>query len=84
MPARKFTVLATGHCPGAQTINRAELYAILVAAEEAHKASDEATIFFCTDSQFSLNIIRDIEDGRIEQSPHKRDHWDLIGRLISV
>lgn len=77
----KYRVLATGHCPGIQTINRAELFAILTAAEQANKSDDDVHVSFFTDSQFVVNVISHIEDGTIFNSPHKRDHWDLIVQL---
>lgn len=54
---RPYTVLATGHCPGVQTINHAELFAILVAAEEAHKAQDDAIIFFVQTRNLHLQYL---------------------------
>lgn len=63
-----YATMATGHCPGRQTINRAELYALLVAAEQALSVSETGQVTFFTDSQFVV----------------KRDHWDLIERLTQV
>ena len=53
----KYQVLANGHCPGHQTINRAELFAILIAAEQAHQATDPAVVLFGSDSQYAVSVI---------------------------
>lgn len=80
----EYKVLATGHCPGAQTINRAELFALLIGAEQARTSDDQAQVSFYTDSQFVVNVISHIEADTIQDSPHKRDHWDVIARLCHV
>ena len=79
-----YKVLATGHCPGAQTINRAELFAMLIGAEQASLSQEPAQVSFYTDSQFVVNVIAHIDADTIHESPHKRDHWDLIIRLCQV
>ena len=80
----KYQVLATGHCPGKQTINRAELFALVISAEQANLSDDTSQVSFYTDSQFVVNVISHIEEGTILESPHKRDHWDLITQLCKV
>lgn len=79
-----YKVLASGHCPGLQTINRAELYAMLIAAEQARASNDQSQVSFYTDSQFVVNVLTHIEANTIHESPHKRDHWDLIVRLCQA
>ena len=74
-------ITASGHCPGLQTINRAELYAFVIAAEQAIYAQPQALVGICTDSQFVMSIVESIEQDTIHQHPHKRAHWDLIQRL---
>ena len=77
-----FQVLAAGHCPGHQTIGRAELYAMVVAVELVSADASASHIQFVTDSKYVVNCINQIEDETIFTSPHKKAHWDLIRRLI--
>ena len=46
--------------------------------------ADTSQVSFFTDSQFVVNVISHIEEGTILESPHKRDHWDLITQLCKV
>lgn len=80
---RVFRVLACGHCPGPQTINRSELYAMVVAVEQVIASPQHSQVLYVTDSQFVYDVI-DIDTGRIRRSPHKKAHWDLIHRLITL
>lgn len=80
----KFQVLAAGHCPGLQTINRSELFAMVVAVELVATDPCAMQVTFVTDSQFVANCIAQIEDDVIFRCPHKKIHWDLIQSLIRV
>ena len=79
-----FSVLACGHCPGHQTINRSELYAITIAVEHIAAYPSDAQVTFVTDSQFVADVIQDINTGNIWNHPHKKARWDLIQRLIEL
>lgn len=76
-----FQVLAAGHCPGQQTINRSELFAMVVAVEYAAKDNPTTPVTFVTDSQYVVHCISRIEDRTHSQNPHKKSHWDLMSRL---
>lgn len=77
-----FKVVATGHCTGLQTINRAELQAFVVAVESVAATPSTARIGFCTDSQYVANLVTAIEHKYIDRQPHKQSHWDMIQRLM--
>ena len=81
---RLYTVLASGHCPGPQTINRAELFALITAVEQSVHIAATQTILFVTDSQYAVNTVDHILDGTVFRSPHKTAHWDLVSRLAEV
>ena len=83
---RFFRVLASGHCPGHQTINRSELYALVVAAENilARMSDNHNHFVFVTDSQFVFDIVHAINCDSIHRHPHKHAHWDLIERLSQI
>lgn len=83
-PMRSIDLVTAGHCLGPQTINRAELYAIMVAAELADKSDIIRTADFGTDSQFALSIVEKVVNFAIDRYPHKHDHWDIIQRLQAV
>lgn len=83
-PDPVFQVLAAGHCPGSQTINRSELYAMVVAVEYAATQEVVQAVTFVTDSQFVTNCIHQIEDNTISHNPHRKSHWDLMKRLLCV
>ena len=78
-----FQVTAAGHCPGHQTINRSELYALLVAVEQimCTSATVRVRVTFVTDSQFVVSQVMHIVHGTCSQAPHKSSHWDLVKRL---
>lgn len=80
--SQTFQVLATGHCTGLQTINRAELQAMVVAVEAIAPLQPQSSISFCTDSQYVANFVQAIEYGHVDSHPHKHSHWDLIQRLM--
>lgn len=79
-----YQVLAAGHCPGPQTINRSELFAMVIAVEYAAIDNHITPVTFVTDSQFVVDSINHIEDGTISNNPHKKSHWDLLNRLTRV
>ena len=81
---RTFHVVATGHCPGLQTINRSELYAMIIAVETTLTVTLTHSILFVTDSQYVISIIYRIHNGTIMRHPHKTSHWDLVHRLIQI
>lgn len=78
------TITASGHCPGHQSINRAELYAFLIATEQAICAGLQGGVGICTDSQFVMGIVEAVEQETVHHHPHKRAHWDLIYRLCQI
>ena len=76
-----FQVLAAGHCPGHQTIGRAELYAMVVAVELISTDDSASNIQFVTDSQYVVNCINQIEDETIFTSPHKKSTLGLNPKI---
>lgn len=78
------TVTANDHCPGHQTINRAELFAFLIATEQIRFTIGQTPAQICTDSQFVMGIVQAIESRTIHVHPHKRAHWDLIRQLMHL
>lgn len=87
MRLQNIQLLATGHCVGHQTINRAKLQAMVAAAETADIAPAEYNFQFGTDSQFVNNTIDQNGTLKIEHCAHRKDHWDLtriVRRLMAV
>lgn len=67
--------------PGRQTINRAELFAFVIATEHAICFALQTRVSLCTDSHFVIfNIIEAIESRAIHHHPQ----WDLIQRLMHI
>ena len=81
---RNYSVSACGHCPGPQTINRSELFAMVIAVEQVQACQGTHTVLFVTDSQFVCNIIEEIQNETIFRHPHKQAHWDLVQRLLEL
>ena len=79
-----FQVLACGHCPGHQSINRSELFAMVIAVEQVLSCSAPQPVTFVTDSQFVADILHAINSGTIWRHPHKQAHWNLIQRLLEL
>lgn len=73
------TVTANGHCPGLQTINRAELFAFLIATEQIRFTTNHMPAQIGTDSQFVIGIVQ-----AIESRTHSSTQASILGSHSTV
>lgn len=86
LQTKTYQVVALGRMIGLQTINRAELYALVQAAQFAHTLRSPHLIHVYTDSQFVHCIVQAVHAGAWLPAPHKQSNFDfdLISKLFTL
>ena len=79
-----FRTVAVGLVPGAQSVSRAELYALLVAVRAAHTLSSSILVTFVTDCQFVVTSVESIVQCGASFISGRTSHADLLLQLVDL
>ena len=79
-----FRTVAVGLVPGAQSVSRAELYALLVAVRAAHTLVNDPFVNFVTDCQFVVTSVESIVKFGSSFISGRTSHADLLLQLADL
>lgn len=82
--AMDFSCIAAGFTHGQQTINRAELIAILKACQSAMQDPACVKVIIHTDSQYAISILRSLRKSTNRQWLYKTVNADLVKSLDEI